>query len=153
MDHQDDENRHSNEKIQQTRKGRRGRDDQPREIDLANQMGAAHQAVAGGRQGIGKIGPRQQPSIDKYRIGHVIRRHFSQPSEKNGEDHHCEKRLDDGPEAAQNRLLIADLDVAFDQKIEEFAEFPEFLQIDGNPAFFGFDNCQCWFWIRHCPDN
>ncbi len=110
-----------------------------RKIDLADEIGAANQAVSGSRKSIGKIGPGQKTGIYKNRIRDAVGRYLGQPPEKEREYYHGENRLDNGPKTTQNRLLVSNLDLSLGQKIKKFTVLPNFLQVDRNPSFAGFD--------------
>ncbi len=60
-----------------------------------------------------------------------------------GENHHAHERLQNGPGRADGRLLVADLDLAPDEEIDQLAVFPELGEGDGPPASGGSD-AQDW---------
>ncbi len=107
---------------------------QPREIDLRDQVGAAHQAVGGLGQPVGKECPGHQRRVGEDRIGDAVRRHARQAAKEEAEDHHGQEGLDDGPGRAQHRLLVAHLDVAPGQEVEQLAIVPQLAQLERDPA-------------------
>ena len=105
---------------------RRERDDQAREeVDLPGQriLAAAH-ALAGRGDRIGKKKPGQQAGEDEQRIGSSSRRHLGNTTEEQAEDHHRGERLQDRPRGAEDRLLVANLDVAPGEEEKQFAVTP-----------------------------
>ena len=55
-------------------------------------------------------------------------------TKKDAEDDHREERLDDGPGRADYRLLVAHLDVAPREEVQQFAVVPDLAQIHGHPT-------------------
>jgi hypothetical protein len=90
--------------------------------------------------------PSDFPSMDLIRAimnTSGFKKVFPKRSEmikKESEDNHREGRLNNGPQAPKNSLLITDLDVSFCQKIEEFVIFPDLFKVNRNPAPFRLDN-------------
>src|SRR5258707_227332 len=56
-------------------------------------------------------------------------RHAAEAAEEDREGEGGRQRLNDGPRRAEDRLLVADLDVAPDEKEEQLAVRPELRQI------------------------
>ena len=42
--------------------------------------------------------------------------------------------MQDRPGKAENGLLVADLNIAVDQRLQQFAPFPEFAPVYGDPT-------------------
>src|SRR5205814_4223216 len=96
----------SQEKINQQSTNRPERDKNPREIHLRNQLLVSNQAVARLGNGSGKKCPRRQPTKCKKFVRRSITFHMCQPVEYEGENHHRDERLQNGPQPSQERLSI-----------------------------------------------
>src|SRR5438874_2273659 len=78
--------------------------------------------------------PREQGAIDEDGIWKTVGRYLSQLPEEDAEDDHRKQRLDDGPGRSEDRLLVADLDVAPDQEVHELPVLPQVGQLQRAPA-------------------
>jgi hypothetical protein len=117
------------EEIDEARDHAARRNDQPREVNLGNQVGIGHKAVAAFRQGGGKKLPRKHTAEHEQRIGHPAGRHLAEPAKHQGQYDHGEKRADEGPGHTDYRLLVADEKVAPRQEIEQFAVTPQIAPV------------------------
>ncbi len=120
--------------VQQRGADRRQRDEQPRKIDLADQMCVAHQTVGGRRHGVREERPWKERRKREQRIREAIGGHLGPASEEQAEHAHRRQRLKNRPRSAQHGLLVADLDVAPDEKSQELAVLPELAPPDRDPA-------------------
>ena len=81
----------------------------------------AHQAVGGRRQRGGEVGPRQQRTVRKQRVGRALARHAGDPRKDHRVDQHQRQRLQDRPGRAQHRLLVADLQPMHAERVQQVA--------------------------------
>ncbi len=137
--HEDKEYGEREHEIDDAGQDRGDRHGEARKVDLRDQARAAHEAVGGLVHRVGKQRPRHERGICEHWIGKAVRGHPGQMAEKDGEDHHREERLDDRPGRAEHRLLVADLDVTPDEKVQELAVLPQVAELEGNPAARGLD--------------
>ena len=129
-DHQPDEDREADEEIDEGNHHRRDRHDQPRKIDLADEIGIADEAVRGIGQRGGKETPGQHAGKDHQRIGRrAVRRQLGQFAEDDREDHHGQKRADERPGGPDHRLLVAHRNVAPGQHLKQLAVLPQVAPI------------------------
>ena len=106
------------------------RHDQPREIDLADEVGVADQAVGGVAEAGREEGPRQHAGEHHQRIGGgAVGGQLGDAAEDDGEDHHGQKRPDHRPRRADHRLLVAHRQVAPRQDVEQLAIAPEIAPV------------------------
>src|SRR5439155_12350460 len=67
---------------------------------------------------------------------HPLRGHVHEVAEDQGEDRGEPYRLEHGPARAEERLLVADLELLLRQEVEELAELPQLAQrARPTPAF------------------
>src|SRR6185503_9554090 len=109
--------------------------DQPRKIYLGDKRAAADQAVRRLTQAVGEEGPGHQRREAEERIRNAIGRNLRQVPEEDTEYDHRKERLYDGPGSPECSLLVTNLDVAPDKKVEQLAVFPKVLKFERNPAF------------------
>jgi hypothetical protein len=69
--------------------------------------------------------PRHKCGEAEHWIREPIRWDTTQPVEEDREDEHREERLDDCPQPPQNRLLVANFDVAPYEEVQKPTELPE----------------------------
>ena len=107
-EHHPDEDDEADEEIDKRHHhGGRGHDEAG-EIDLADEVGVADEAVGRLRQRRGKKLPWQQAGKDHQCIGgRAFGRQFGDFAENKGEDHHGQERPDQGPDQANDGLLVA----------------------------------------------
>ena len=74
--------------------------------------------------------PRKERTIDEDWIRNAVRRNLSELAEEQTEHNHHEERLNDGPGSAQRGLLVANLNVAPGQEVEQLAIVPQLAQSD-----------------------
>jgi hypothetical protein len=110
-------------------------------------MTVSDDAITASVERLGKIIPWQQCGIGKNRIGDPLGRYLGQFSKENVENDHEEKRLNNGPEDTQNRLLVSNLNVTPNQKIQQFTIIQEITYLGEYPATRGF-NCYDWYPFR-----
>ena len=111
--------------VDQRRQNRRDGSGQARKVDLGDQVPVGDQAVARGVERPGEELPGQQSTVGKNRIRKAVGRNPRQATEEDAKDDHGEKGLQNGPSCTQHRLLVANLDVAPGEEVEQFAVFPQ----------------------------
>ena len=79
------------------------------------------QALPGLGDPAGEERPGDQPGEDEDRVRDALGGDAREPPEDHREDEHRQERLEHGPGHAQDRLLVADLDVAPDEEEEQLA--------------------------------
>src|SRR5260221_11611757 len=99
-----------------------------REINLGDEALVVHHDVGGHLEGIGEVGPGNEGGEIKDGSGKALGREFGEAAEKKRENQHREDGLDNHPEDADDGLLVADFDVAPDEKVEQFAIGPNFTE-------------------------
>src|SRR5438067_2328774 len=78
--------------------------------------------------GVGKERPRQQAAVAEDGVGYSVGWDPGEVPEDDGEDGHRQQGLKDRPRSPQHRLLVAHLDVAPGQEVEQLAIAPQRLQ-------------------------
>ena len=68
---------------------------------------------------------RSQDRVGKERVGHAVARHSNQAREDDGEHEHHRERLEQRPESAEPRLLVANVDAMPAQNGKEVAIMAE----------------------------
>jgi hypothetical protein len=81
-------------------------------------------------QAIGEESPRDKSGVGENWIGKAIRGDLSQFSKKNTENHHGEKRLDNGPGRAKHSLLVADPDISPGHEVQKFTVLPQLFELE-----------------------
>ena len=120
--------------VDERRDDRRHRNEQPREIHLRDDVLVAAERRAAAAQRRREVGPRHERRQREDRVGQAVGRHLRQLAEEDREDDHRHQRLDDRPGGAEHRLLVADLDVAPDEEIQQLAVRPDFRERGGPPT-------------------
>ncbi len=110
---------------------------QAREVHLGNQVAVGHQALAGLGQGVGEQPPGQQRRQGEDRVGHAAGRQLQEVAEDQAEQPHGEQGLQDRPGGPQGGLLVAHLDIAPGEEVEQLAVAPQVAQLQREPAFGG----------------
>ena len=114
--------------------------DKAGEINLADEVGVADEAVGRFRQRGGKKLPRQQARKNHQRIrGRAFGRQFGDFAENEGEHHHRQKRPDQCPYQADDGLLVSDRHVAPGQHVKKLPVAPQVAPIVALGAA-GFDD-------------
>jgi hypothetical protein len=62
-----------------------------------------------------------------------------EPAEHHGEDQSGDKRLKHDPSDAEDRLLVAELDIATGENHQQVAVLPDFAEVNCSPALCGLD--------------
>ncbi len=137
-DHEPGHDDHADDEIQQFGQGGRQRQDQSREIDLADHIGILDQAVGRLGQRIGKVIPGHHGGKAEDDVGYPVGADARQVAEHNGKDQRGEQRLDNGPTHAQHRLRIPGLDAADGQEIQEVPVAVQLPPVDHFPPGGGF---------------
>src|SRR5262249_15284713 len=92
-----------------------------------------HRAGRAAERG-GEVHPGDQRGVSEDRVGQAFGRYASQAAEEDAEDDHRHEWLDHRPGRADRGLLIADLEIAPDEEVEQLAVLPELTQVETNPA-------------------
>src|SRR5581483_11270988 len=111
--------------------------DEAREIDFGNQNRAAHQTLSAASDGAREIIPRQESRERKDRVRQIVRREFGEIAKDERKDNRRRQRLQRDPRDAEYRLLVAHLDIAPHQKIQQLAIFPHIVQMQRRPPARG----------------
>ena len=109
------------------------RHDDSWKVHPGNQLLISDQAVCRFRDCAREQLPWKQRSQREERIRNAVRRNSSKTAEENAEDNHHRERLKNGPDDSQCSLLIADLDVAPRQKVNELPVRPQLTRIQQPP--------------------
>ena len=106
-----------------------------REIDLGQQLVLVHQAVACLGQGVGEVGPRVSAASANTSYGSPSDPSRAKPAEDYGEveDRHREERLKHGPRRAEQSLLVAELEIAKHEEVQQLVRAGEFAQVERRP--------------------
>ena len=115
-------------------KQRRGRGDDPREGDLRQQLGVV-------QRGCRCRPARSTRSTSRCRTRAGRTRSTTRPSmstsaeavEEDRERQRADERLDPRPRDAEERLLVADLEVAQGEEVDQLAVRPELAQLQRRP--------------------
>jgi hypothetical protein len=113
--------------------GRNGKNE-AREIDFGDEALVVNDDVGGHLEGVGEIGPGDESGEVEDGIGEAVGGELGEVAEEESEDEHVEDGLEDDPEDADDGLFVADLDVAPDEKVEEFAVGPDFAEAEFEEA-------------------
>src|SRR5882672_10649447 len=103
-------------------------ENQAREIHFGDEALVFDDDVGGHLEGVGEVGPGNESGEIKNGIGKAVGGQLGETAEEESEDEHVEKRLENDPEDADGGLFVADLDVAPDEEIKEFAVGPDFAE-------------------------
>ena len=99
--------------------------DDAREIDFADEIGVADNAVRCFAQNCREQKPRQHARKDHDRIGRgALARQVGEPAEHDRKHHHREKRANNRPGDADDGLLVADRDIAPSEDREQARDRP-----------------------------
>ena len=122
------------QQVDQEDRGGRDRHEEPREIDLGQQLLLVDQAQGRLRHALREQRPGDQPGEDEHRVGEAVGVDPGEPPEDHREDQHHDQGLEDRPRRPQHRLLVPHRDVAPDQEGEQLAVRPHLLPVDGDPS-------------------
>jgi hypothetical protein len=130
--------------IDERREDRGDRRDQARKIDLGDQVLVVNEAVPGCGERRGEELPGHECAVGRDCVGDPLRRgHVPGPQqepEQQREDHHRHQRLNHRPRDPEQRLLVADLEIAKGEEADQLAVAPELGQVDRDPAPTGADH-------------
>src|SRR6267143_6580109 len=103
--------------------GKRGgnRKNEARKINFGDESLVVDDHVGGHLEGVGEIGPGNERGEIEDGIREAVGGKFGEAAEKEREYQHVEDGLQDNPQDADGGLLVADLDVAPDEKVKELA--------------------------------
>ena len=128
-----------NETPKSTRRSshRRQRNRQPREVNLRHEPFRTDHAVGGRADSSLKKIPRHQTRQDEHRIRELPGR----PRDNDHKHGHRQHGLNDGPQHAQHRLLVANANVPQRKLPDQIAALPKLGQIERGPAGLWRDVC------------
>src|ERR1051326_2212371 len=132
-DERGEQNR-GDEKIDERGKGRRNRDNDSGKVDSCNQLLIRYQTVCRVRNSTREELPRKQRSEREQRIRNSFGRDSGKAAEEDAEYDHHREWLKNRPDDSQSRLLVANLNVAPRQKVNEFTVRPQLAWIKQPPA-------------------
>src|SRR6266404_4606608 len=110
-----------------------------REIHFGDEALIFDDHVGGRQEGVGKVGPGNERGEIKNGIRQAVGGKFGEAAEEQSENQHVENGLENDPQDADGGLFVADLDVAPDEKIKEFAVSPDFAEAQLEEAAGRFD--------------
>ena len=110
------------------------REQRPREVDLRDEREVRQQAEAREAEGGGEVLHRQHACDDEAGIRRRARREVRELAEDDHVDQRRERRDEDRPRDTEERLLVADGDVAPDERPEELAVVPELADVEAREA-------------------
>ncbi len=146
--HNDQENAKGYDKIDTSgAKGRKG-NGQAREIDLGDEIGISDDAVGGTGQAGGEKSPGHDAAEGKENIGLAAAGEVGHLAENQGVDQGLGDGFCQSPGDAKEGLFVQGHNVTPGQKTDEFPVLPEFFQVEGNPAFGGFDEDGCFLQLE-----
>src|SRR5713101_3581978 len=99
-----------------------------REINFSDQALVVHDDAGGHLQGVGEISPGDKRGKIENGIREALGGELGEASEEKSKDEHGKDGLENDPEDTDGGLLVADLDVAPDEKVEELAVGPDFAE-------------------------
>ena len=112
----------ANREIDERRHDGRERHEQPRKVHLRDELLAADHATPDApATAVAEVRPRHERREREERVRHAVGRHVREAAEEDREDHHRHHRLEDGPRGAEHGLLVAHLDVAPDEEVQQLA--------------------------------
>src|SRR6267154_337603 len=110
-----------------------------REINLGDEALVVHHNVGGHLESVGEVGPGDEGGEIKDGSRKALGRELGEAAEKESENQHGEDGLNNHPEDANDGWLVADFDVAPDEKVEQFAIGPDFAEAKFEEAARRFD--------------
>ena len=133
-DHEDQENHPGQREIHERDRYGRHRQDQPREVDLADHPRSAHEPEGRASDSRGEKRPRYQASHRERRVGHSIGRKAGDSAENEGEHEDHRQRLKDSPKSSKRGLLVSHLEVASCHEPDQLPMSPHITQAKRPPA-------------------
>src|SRR6266571_3737085 len=103
-------------------------ENEAREIHFGDEALVFDDDVSGGLEGVGEVGPRDERGEVEDGVGQAVGGELGEAAKEKSEDEHVEDGLENDPEDADGGLFVADLDVAPDEEIKEFAVSPDFAE-------------------------
>src|SRR5262249_887556 len=102
-------------------------------VNFRNQICTADQTIATVGYGIGKEGPKQQPTVSEDWIRYSFGFNARKTTEQQRENQHRQQALQDRPRHPQHPLLVTHLNVSPGKKIEQLAIMPEIAKLQRDP--------------------
>ncbi len=128
QDHHDErQGDQRDEEIHGTGEDRGEHEQAPRDVDLLDDRGVAEEAGSGPAGRLGEEVPQDQRREQEDR--EVLHGHLQRVREDEGEDEHEEQRVEHGPQHAQHRALVANLQVAGDELPEKTSVAQQLAQV------------------------
>ena len=103
----------------------RNRDDEPREVDLLDEIRRADEAARRTGSGPGRRRSTEAGREGEDRVREAVGADAGELAEEDREDDHRHQRLEDRPRDSEGRLLVPDLDVAPDEEVEQLPVLPD----------------------------
>jgi len=122
------ENGEANGEVDEAGKSGGDGENQAREIDFGDEALVVDDNVGGELEGVGEVGPGNESGEIENRIRQSLGWEFGEAAKKESEDEHGENGLENDPEDADDGLLVADLNVAPDEEVEELTVGPDFAK-------------------------
>ena len=113
---------------------RRRRRHDPRERHLREQLGVVQQAVGAGLQRRREVRPHAAAEQREREVRRPVDLDVGQAVEQDRERQRTDQRLDPGPGDAEERLLVAGLEVAEGEEVDELAVGPQLADPERRPA-------------------
>jgi len=124
-----------NKEIDEAGNHRAGGDNQSWEIDFGNEVGIADKAVARFAQRRGKELPGEHGAHHQQGVGDGDGRwEMGEASKDQSKNYRGDERSDDSPGDANDRLFVADQNIAPGQEVEEFAVTPKIEVVGAGDA-------------------
>src|SRR6266436_7322233 len=127
---EESEDHEADGKVHQAGKSGGNGQDEAGEINFGDEVLVVDDDVSGHLEGVGEIGPGNERGKIKDGIGEAVGGELGEAAEEYVEDQHVQNGLENDPENADGGLFVADLDVAPDEKIKEFAVGPDFAEAE-----------------------
>ena len=119
----------------------RDRHDQPREIDLAEDVGVGHEGVSRRVQTVREVLPHTDTAEVEERLWHAVSRDACDSAEDDHVHDDSQQRLDQIPQRSQDGLLILYDNVSLYEQQAQVAVVPEFLEVHRKKFLFRLDDC------------
>ena len=113
---------------------------QARKVHLAEYLRVGDKGVGRVVDAVGEESPHGVAGHVKQETGHAVGGHIGHAAEHHVEDDGGDKRVEDDPRGAQNRLFIQHGEVALDEHHDKVTVLPKLVQVDVKPPGFGADD-------------
>ena len=131
---EEDEHGQADDEVDERHAHAAEREQRPGEVHLRDEREVRQQAQARQAEGRGEVLHRQHAGDDEAGIRRRARREVRELAEDDHVDERRERRDEDRPGDAEERLLVAHGDVAPDERPEELAVVPELADVEARDA-------------------